>query len=367
MSQGIGAMRYTCLCALLTERDYVIGVILANTGSPASPEPDDIERYLREFLMDDRIRQLPKPFWKYLVYRHILPKRKVASAARYRFIWTEEGSPLVVIQQRLAEKVQALFDAEENEGADRIVVRSAMSYGEPSLEVVLRDLRIAGADRLVLLPLYPQSAYSPTLAVVDAFWRAQEAVGWKPPSTVIDNYHDDPAYIAAIARSIRNVGFDATAGDKLVLSLHAIPLKDEAAGDTYRAQIAESVQLLAEAFGMASDDIVVAFQSVFGHDESKWTSPLTRDVLKGWRDGDFRVVLACPGFAIDCLETLYDIPHIMVPALEGEDAAPVVEHVDGDIQAACNTRGRFVWAPTLNASDEHAALIKGVLVKAVCP
>ena len=115
------------------------------------------------------------------------------------------------------------------------------------------------------------------------------------------------------------------------------------------------------------DDIVVAFQSVFGHDESKWTSPLTRDVLKGWRDGDFRVVLACPGFAIDCLETLYDIPHIMVPALEGEGAAPVVEHVDGDIQAACNTRGRFVWAPTLNASDEHAALIKGVLVKAICP
>ena len=167
--------------------------------------------------------------------------------------------------------------------------------------------------------------------------------------------------------TIRNVGFDAAAGDKLVLSLHAIPLKDEAAGDTYRAQIAESARLLAEALDMASDDIVVAFQSVFGHDESKWTSPLTRDVLKGWRDGDFRVVLACPGFAIDCLETLYDIPHIMVPALEGEGAAPVVEHVDGDIQAACNTRGRFVWAPTLNASDEHAALIKGVLVKAICP
>ena len=339
----------------------MIGVILANTGSPASPESDDIERYLREFLMDERIRQLPKPLWKYLVYRRILPKRKVSSAARYRFIWTEAGSPLVVNQQLLADKVQALFDAGENAGESRVAVRSAMSYGEPSLERVLRDLREAGAEHVVLLPLYPQSAYSPTLAVVDAFWRAQEAIGWKPPSTVIDNYHDDPGYIAAIARSIREVGFDAAAGDRLILSLHAIPLKDEAAGDTYRAQIAESVELLADALGVASDDITVAFQSVFGRDESKWTSPLTRDVLESWRGDDFRVMLACPGFAIDCLETLYDVPHVMVPALEGEGAVPVVERVD-DIQAACNTRGRFVWVPSLNASDEHAALIKGMLV-----
>ena len=338
----------------------MIGVILANTGSPDSSEPDDIERYLREFLMDDRIRQLPKPLWKYLLNRHILPKRKNSSAERYRFIWTEEGSPLVVIQQQLAEKVQALFGA--NSG---VLVRSAMSYGRPSIVDSLRELREAGAERIVLLPLYPQSAYSPTMAVVDSFWRAQDEIDWHPESTVIDNYHDDPGYIAAIVRSIRDAGFDAEAGDRLVLSLHAIPLKDEAAGDTYRSQVAESTRLIAEALGVKVDSITVAFQSVFGPDKSKWTAPLTRDVLQSWYGEDFRVVLACPGFSVDCLETLYDIPYEMVPALEGDDAAPVVDRVGDDIQAACNTSGRFVWVPTLNASSEHAALLKAVIDKVI--
>lgn len=344
----------------------MIGVILANTGSPSSPDPDDIEKYLSEFLMDERIRQLPKPVWKWLVTRKILPKRKYSSAERYRFIWQPDGSPLLVQSRALADKVQGLFDADRApsgtiESDEAVVVRSAMSYGSPSIAEVLTDFRNAGVDRVVLLPLYPQSAYSPTMAVVDSFWRAQDQIGWHPDSTVIDNYHDDAGYIAAIVGSIRNVGFDASAGDRLLLSLHAIPLKDEAAGDTYREQIAESVELIANGLGIDSDAITVAYQSVFGNDPSKWTAPLTRDVLAGWRDGDFRVVFACPGFSVDCLETLYDVPHEMVTALEGEEAKPVVDHVGTDIQAACNTSGRFVWVSSLNASDEHAELIKAVV------
>ena len=338
----------------------MIGMIVANTGSPASPEPDAIELYLREYLMDDRIRQLPAFFWKWLLHKHILPKRKYASAKRYQFIWTEAGSPLVANQQVLVEKVQRLFDERPGD-AQAVMVRSAMSYGSPSIDDVLRDMRELGVDKVVLLPLYPQSAYSPTLAVVDAFWRAQANVGWHPESVVIDNYHDDAGYIAALASSIRKVGFDSAAGDKLLLSFHAIPLKDEKAGDTYRAQIAETVQLLAKELGIEAEQIAVAFQSVFGPHAASWTGPLARDVLQQWRDGDFRVVFACPGFAVDCLETLYDVPCEMVPALEGEGAAPVIDHVDGDIQAACNTSGRFVWVPTLNTSGEHAALIKGIL------
>lgn len=421
----------------------MIGVILANTGSPAAPDPDSIEQYLREYLMDERIRQLPKPMWKYLLHKHILPKRKNTSAERYRFIWTEEGSPLVVNAKVLAQKVQRLLDAEADAGAAgtrliaptigrdtpgdsldvgrdaladspaigrdvlpgspaiecdasgdfpsvghdasgdhqegeavasdvqkdavagrAVMVLSAMSYGEPSLADALSQLRNAGADRVVLLPLYPQSAFSPTMAVVDAFWRAQDAIGWHPESQVIDNYHDDAGYIAAIARSIHDAGFDASSDDRLVLSFHAIPLKDEAAGDTYRTQIAESVRLIAEQLGVSPESIVVSFQSVFGHDKSKWTSPLSLDLLESWRDEAFRVVYACPGFSIDCLETMYDIPNEMVPALEGDDAKPVVERVaDGDIQASCNTNGRFVWVPTLNTSDEHAELLKSVLDK----
>ena len=205
----------------------MIGVILANTGSPSSPDPDDIERYLSEFLMDERIRQLPKPVWKWLVTRKILPKRKYSSAQRYRFIWQHDGSPLLAQSRALAKKVQDLFDADcASDGAHAndatVVVRSAMSYGSPSIAEILAEFRTMGVDKVVLLPLYPQSAYSPTMAVVDAFWRAQDQIGWHPDSTVIDNYHDDAGYIAAIVRSIRSVGFDASAGDRLLLSLHAL-------------------------------------------------------------------------------------------------------------------------------------------------
>lgn len=213
------------------------------------------------------------------------------------------------------------------------------------------------------LPLYPQSAFSSTLAVVGAFWRAQEAIGWHPESVIIGDYHDDPGYISAIARSIKNVGYNVQAGDKLLFSFHAIPLKDEKAGDTYRTQIAESVRLIAAGLSIEPSQITVSFQSVFGPHAESWTGPLTRDVLQGWREGDFRVFFACPGFSVDCLETLYDIAHVMVPALEGEGAMPVAEHADGDIQSLCNTSGRFVWVPTLNTSDEHAALIRDFLLK----
>lgn len=335
----------------------MIGVLLANTGSPSSPEPDAVELYLREFLMDDRIRQLPKPVWKYLLHKHILPKRKEMSAERYRSIWTDEGSPLVANAQALAQKVQRLFD----EGGGGVAVRSAMCYGPRSFAGALAELRQLGADEVVLLPLYPQSAYSSTMAVVDAFWRAQKNLGWHPASIVIDNYHDDPGYVSAIEHSIRNVGFDPASGDRLVLSFHAIPLKDEAAGDTYRTQIAKTVRLLAGRLGVDPSSITVAFQSVFGHRKDKWTAPLSRDVLEGWRGEDFRVIFACPGFSIDCLETLYDVPHEMAPALEGEAARPVVDTADAGVQAACNTSGRFVWAGALNASDEHATVLKSVI------
>ena len=312
--------------------------------------------------MDDRIRQLPKPLWKWLLHKQILPKRKYSSAERYRFIWTEQGSPLLTHQQRLADKVQALLDRNEAfEGA--VMVRSAMSYGSPSIEETLKEMRGRGVREVILLPLYPQSAYSPTLAVTDAFWRAQANIDWHPKSTVIDNYHDDPGYIAAMTRRIQNAGFDPKAGDRLLLSFHAIPLKDEKAGDTYRSQITKSAELIGTGLGIEASSIVVAFQSVFGPNTKSWTAPLARDVLQQWRDGDFRVVFACPGFSIDCLETLYDVPHVMVPALEGESAIPAVERADNDVQAACNTSGRFVWVPSLNASDEHAALVNDILLR----
>lgn len=341
------------------------GVIVANTGSPSSTEPDDIESYLREFLLDDRICPMPKPVWKYVVYRHILPKRKHSSSKRYQFIWTPDGSPLIVNQRKVADKLQASFDSSFEKGS--YLVRSAMSYGSPSMVDTLNELRESGCDRVVLLPLYPQSAYSPTLAVIDSFKRAKKKLGWDPASCIVDNYHDNPLYIKAIADSIRSAGFGGKEDDRLVLSFHAIPLKDEKNGDTYRAQIKESAALLAQDLGISADKITISFQSVFGHKEESWVSPLSIHVLPEWRDQEFRVFFGCPGFAIDCLETLFDIPNEICPALEGEQALPTVTctETNGDIQAACNTNGRFNWIPSLNASDRHIEVLRDVLDRAI--
>lgn len=246
----------------------------------------------------------------------ILPKRKFSSAERYRFIWTEEGPPLVVNMCRLAEKIQRMFEDDEDAGS--IVVRSAMSYGSPSLPHMLSGLREEGVNRIVLLPLYPQSAHSLTMAVVDSFWRAQDAVGWHPDSTIIDNYHDNEGYIAVITRSIHSVGYDAAAGDRLILSFHAIPLADGAAGDTYRARIAASVSCIAARLGADPAVITVSFQSVFGPNPLRWTAPLTLDVLKGCRDGSFRVVLARPGFPSIVCKRSTTFRTIWCPRSKGE-------------------------------------------------
>ncbi len=345
------------------------GIIVANTGSPASCRPDDIESYLREFLLDDRICQMPKLIWKYIVYKHILPKRKFSSAGRYRWVWTPEGSPLIVNQQHLVDKLQASYDESCARGivGGSFEVRSAMSYGEPSIGAVLADLRDVGCERIVLLPLYPQSAYSITQSVVDSYRRAQKTVGWSPATCIIDNYHDNPRYIDAIADSIRERGYDADRGDKLMLSFHAIPLKDEKNGDTYRTQANETAALIADKLGVSRRDITVSYQSVFGHKESSWASPLSENLLPKWRDEDFRVFFCCPGFAVDCLETLYDIPNEICPELEGEDKKPLVTcaETSGDIQAACNTQGRFNWVSCLNATDRQLGVIRDVLDKAV--
>ena len=292
------------------------GIIIANTGSPDEPTPEAVEAYLRQFLMDPRIRQLPKPFWKLLVYRVILPKRKFTSARRYQLIWTDEGSPLVCLQQRMADMLQERFDTQ---ATGEVLVLSGMSYGNPSILGRLERLRELGCEHVVLLPLYPQSAYSPTQAVCDAFKRALRSMDWHPRTTIIDNYHDNPLYIALVAKSIREAGFVDGANQRLLLSWHAIPLKDERAGDTYRAQIKRTVDLLASQLGIAPELITVGFQSVFGRNPNAWVSPLSLDILRAWRSEGFEgcVFFMNPGFSVDCLETLYDIPREMKPALTG--------------------------------------------------
>lgn len=367
------------------------GVILANTGSPSSPEPEDVEAYLRQFLTDPYIRQLPERPWKLLVNHVILPKRRFASAERYSRIWRKDGSPLIADMQRLVDIVQRLYSLQHraHPDTDEVLVRSGMSYGQPALLDVLEELRFRGCERIVLLPLYPQSAFAPTKAVIRSFKEALKAMDWLPDVRIVEQYGTNPLYVKAIADSIRATGYDPAAGDRLLLSFHAIPLKDERAGDTYRSQVEESAGLVACELGVDRDAITVGYQSVFGPKESDWVSPLTRTILDEWRGTfDGRVILACPGFAIDCLETIDDVVREFMARVEFGVPADDIDRIaaEGDDQAAADAErlmqvekllgrgvhigsysigGRFVGVQSLGPTEEHARIIKDVLDRAL--
>lgn len=367
------------------------GVILANTGSPSSPEPEDVEAYLRQFLTDPYIRQLPERPWKLLVNHVILPKRRFASAERYSRIWRKDGSPLIADMQRLVDIVQRLYSLQHraHPDTDEVLVRSGMSYGQPALLDVLEELRFRGCERIVLLPLYPQSAFAPTKAVIQSFKEALKAMDWLPDVRIVEQYGTNPLYVKAIADSIRATGYDPAAGDRLLLSFHAIPLKDERAGDTYRSQVEESAGLVACELGVDRDAITVGYQSVFGPKESDWVSPLTRTILDEWRGTfDGRVILACPGFAIDCLETIDDVVREFMALVEFGVTADDIDRIaaEGDDQAAADAErlmqvekllgrgvhigsysigGRFVGVQSLGPTEEHARIIKDVLDRAL--
>lgn len=331
------------------------GIVIANTGSPSSPSPQDVEEYLRAYLMDPRIRQLPFFFWHLLVHNKILPKRKFIAAERYRSIWQEERSPLIENQDGLCRRVQELFDAR----GDSCIVRCAMSYGEPSIDTVLWNLKQAGCDHVTLLPLYPQSAYCITSSVIDVFLRALREIRWNVAYDIIESYHDNALYLDAVAERISSAGFGAHDDDRLLLSFHSIPLRDERAGDTYRQQVQTTTDTLCKRLGADPARIGVCYQSVFGNRPDAWASPLATDILSGLSTKGERVFFCCPGFAVDCLETLYDIPHEIAPALNGRYIP--VELQDFSTKNGVGIGERFVWVPCLGNTSEHAHAIENVL------
>lgn len=323
------------------------GVLLINTGSPAAPTETAVRSYLEQFLMDDRIRPLPAPVWKVILQHMILPRRSAASAKKYAAIWTSAGSPLIAGCRALATRVEQ--ELHEGGGGDdfaaKILVRAAMMYGEPGIDGALEEFRAAGCDRIVALPLYPQSAYSTTAAALDALGRALAQMTWSPQVIPVESYGDDAAYLDAVAATIRAAGFDA-ARDHLLLSFHAVPLPDVDAGDTYPAQARATVRALADRLGVAEDAWTLAYQSPF-EDGRRWTGPNTARTMRDLARSDARrLMVVCPGFAVDCLETLYDIEQVM----------------RADYQDACggDTHG-LVYVPCLNDSAAHAAALAGVI------
>ena len=297
------------------------GVLLTNLGTPDAPQSGAVRRYLREFLSDPRVVELPRVLWWPILYGAILPTRPRRSAAAYREIWGADGSPLLVIAQNQAVALQAALDEKMNgKPGDKpkmngqpgdmlnapVKVALAMRYGKPAIAAGLEQLRRAGCDRLLVLPLYPQYSAATTASTFDAVAAVLRRWRWLPQLRMVMDYHQDPAWLGAVAASIDEHWRRHGRGQKLLFSFHGLPRRFLLQGDPYHCQCHASARLIAEQLGLSADQWQVVFQSRFGRAE--WLRPYCDKTLAALANGGIASVdIVCPGFAADCLETLFEI------------------------------------------------------------
>jgi protoporphyrin/coproporphyrin ferrochelatase len=275
------------------------GVLLVNLGTPTAPTYWPIRRYLWSFLGDLRVVEACPYYWYPLLLGPILTFRPRKTAKLYREIWTPEGSPLLVYTAGLAARLAERF------AGDDVSVEFGMSYGDPNLSAAIERLLGGGAERLLVVPLYPQYSGSTSGAVFDGVVRELSRYRVVPELRFARDYHDDPDYIAALAASVR-ASFAATGETHLVCSYHGIPAKYVTNGDPYRAQAERTTELLVAALGLDPSHCSMSFQSRFGPTE--WIKPYTDEHLADLvRRGVRRVTVVTPAFAVDCLETLEEI------------------------------------------------------------
>ena len=298
-------------------------LLLVNLGTPTAPTAPAVRRYLAEFLHDHRVVQLTRWLWCPLLHFVILPLRSPKVALKYASVWLPGGSPLAVHTEALADAVRMRLPGWR--------VRHAMRYGEPSIGAALDALRAEGVYSVRVLPLYPQYSTTTTASVADAIARHGKGL----QISMLQDYHRDAGWAAAVADSIRSHWALHGRGERLLLSFHGIPQRLVDGGDPYATQCEASTVAIAEALGIPRSEILLTFQSRFG--KERWLQPYTQQTLEALaREGVGSVDVACPGFAVDCLETLEEI------AVENAHA----------FRAAGGESLRYI--PCLNAGDAHA-------------
>ncbi|MBN8776332.1 ferrochelatase [Thiomonas arsenitoxydans] len=284
-------------------------ILLVNLGTPDAPTASALRRYLGEFLSDPRVVEIPKPVWWLILNGIILPIRSSKSAAKYASVWTERGSPL---QSGTADLTQAVA-AEMARLGHHVQVRYAMRYGNPSVASVLDEMAKQNVTRILLVPLYPQYCAATTASTLDAVTAWMRRSRRMPELRVLNHFHDEPLYIEALARKIEAHWQQQGRPDKFVMSFHGMPARTLKLGDPYHCECHKTGRLLAERLGLAAADYAVTFQSRFGKQE--WLQPYTEPTLRQLaKEGVARVDVTCPGFSVDCLETLEEI------AMEGKEA-----------------------------------------------
>ena len=325
-----------------------VGIVLANTGTPSEPTPRAVRRYLRRFLSDKRIAPRNPLAWGMILNLFILPKRSKASAAKYQKIWTKEGSPLKVSQEKLARYLQARY----LEFGYDVCVESYLNYGDRSMSQVFASLKDKGCSKIVVLPLYPQSAYSTTGCIKDCVEAARSALPASCKVEVVESYSDNDVYRRAIARSIEAAGFDVDSTDRVLFSYHSIPVQDIESGDAYELQVGSSSLMIASELGIDRRRWTIGYQCRFDKGRD-WLKPFTKDILKRWAQSPAkgRIFFVCPNFAIDCLETLYDIDHEIKPYYLAQCREAGFEVDESD----------FVYVSCLNATKAHIRVLVDVL------
>ena len=279
-----------------------IGVIICNLGSPDSYSIKDVRKYLREFLSDTRVIEVPKIIWWLVLNLFILPFRPRKSAALYKSVWLEEGSPLLVYSKRFLSKIKNL-----NEKSEFIEFELAMRYGNPSLEKALFSLKEKNCRKILLLPLFPQYSAVTAATIFDKVSAILSRWRWVPSLHFVSGYHDNFEYINALAKSIKNHEFYGKQ-DKLVFSYHGIPKKYFDEGDPYHCFCQKTSRLVAEALGLEENQYITSFQSRLAAAGREWLKPYTSELMEKLpKEGTKKILILSPGFSMDCLETIEEI------------------------------------------------------------
>ena len=315
------------------------GVILANLGSPTAPTTAAVRKFLKDFLWDPRVVNIPRPIWWLILHGAVLPFRPAKSAQAYRKVWDDEkGSPLAFLTRQLSEKLAHRLS---NQNIDVVY---AMRYGEPSIATQLLRFKSLGINRIIVLPLYPQYSSTTTASVYDDL--INELNHWRhlPSFQFIGDYHQNSAYITAVADSIKQSWSEHGRNERLLMSFHGLPEQLTAWGDPYFHQCHKTAALIAAQLELNDKEWMIVFQSRFG--KAEWLKPYCVNTLEELPSQGIKTIdMICPGFAVDCLETLEEIAM--------ENKAIFLESGGTD----------YRYIPALNDSDTHVDVLMNVLMQ----
>ena len=313
-----------------------IGVLICNLGTPESYQTKDVRKFLRQFLSNGRVIEIPKIIWWFILNGIILTLRPSKSAKLYKSVWTKEGSPLLVFSKKLIEKLKLVTN-------DDCEVELAMRYGNPNMEEALLSLKNKNCRKLIVLPMFPQYSGTTTGSIFDEVTRILSKWRWVPSLNFINSYHDNDYYINALADSISTY-LQKNTPQKIIFTYHGIPKRNFDLGDPYQCYCQKTTRLVAEKLNLKEDEYMTTFQSRFG--PAEWLKPYTSDTMEELpKKGIKNILVVAPAFSVDCLETIEEID-------------------EENKEIFLNSGGQnFTYVPCLNDSDGHVNFLKQLIDK----